>query len=161
MGFIRQRFSASDKTDLKSSYSFHGGWKTLGLVTVLCVFGPFIFPLITPKYGHNVEASVRDTYTMTNFLWLPTLLLLVFLFISIRLILDLTIGYKKIGNFQITKILTFGPTKVLILDGWRLFFLKKSEAYFEKVQVDYKIQIARTGTHRLMDYYVYEKNASA
>ena len=161
MGFIRQRFNDSDKKDLKSSYSFHGGWKALGLVTVLCVFGPFIFPLIPPKYGHNVGTSERDTYTMINFLWLPTLLLLVFLFIAIRLILDFMIGYKKIGDFQVTKILTLGPTKFLILDGWRVFILKKSEAYFEKVQVDYKIQITRTGTHRLMDYYVYEKNASA
>jgi hypothetical protein len=160
MGFIRQKFSDSDKRDLKSSYSFHGGWKALGLVTILCVFGPFIFPLIPPKYGHNVGAT-GDNYTMINFLWLPTLLLIVFLFIAIRLLLDFMIGYKIIGDFQVTKVLTIGPAKILILDRWRLFILKKSEAYFEKVQVDCKVQITRTGTHRLMDYYVYDKNASA
>jgi len=137
MAFIRQKFSYSDKRDLKSSYSFHGGWKALGLVT-----------------------TTGDNYTMINFLWLPTLLLIVFLFIAIRLLLDFMIGYKKIGDFQVTKVLTIGPAKILILDRWRLFILKKSEAYFEKVQVDCKVQITRTGTHRLMDYYVYDKNAS-
>lgn len=160
MGFIRKKLSDSDKKDLKSSYSFHGGWKALGLLTVLCVFGPFIFPLI-PQYGRNVGESERDIYTMINFLWLPTILLIVFLFIAIRLLLDFMIGYKKIGDFQVTKVLTIGPAKILILDRWRLFILKKSEAYFEKVQVDCKVQITRTGTHRLMDYYVYDKNASA
>ena len=132
----------------------------MGLLTVLCVFGPFIFPLIQP-YGRNVGESERDIYTMINFLWLPAILLIVFLFIAIRLLLDFMIGYKKIGDFQVTKVLTIGPAKILILDRWRLFILKKSEAYFEKVQVDCKVQITRTGTHRLMDYYVYDKNASA
>ncbi len=161
MGFIRQKFSDSDKKDLKSTYSFYGAWKTLGLLTVICVLGPLMFPLIRPKYGHHVNSDDREFYTMINFIWLPILLLTIFSFIAIRLLVDLIMGYKKIGDFHITKVMTIGPMKILILDRWRLFYLKKSEAYFEKVQVDYKIKITRTGTHRLMDYYVYDKNASA
>jgi len=161
MSFIKQKFSDSDRKDLKSSYSFYGGWRALGLLTLLCIFGPLIFPLIPPKYGHHVGSSEKEYYTMINFLWLPTLVLTVFLFIAIRLILDLVIGYKKIGDFEVTKVLTIGPRKILMLNHWRVFILKKGEAYFEKVQVDKKIRITRTGTHRLLDYYVYERNASA
>jgi hypothetical protein len=163
MSFKKERLTDWERKDLKAIYSFKGGWRTLGLLTIFCIVGPFIFPLIPPRYSHQwtVPTNEREYYDRINFLWLPALLIFVFSIIAIRLTIDLTLGYKKNGDFHVTNVLIIGPIKLLILDQWRIFYIKKSEAYFDKVRKGLNIQIKRTATHRLVDYYVYEKNASA
>ncbi|MEJ0057830.1 MAG: hypothetical protein WDN75_20595 [Bacteroidota bacterium] len=47
--------------------------------------------------------------------------------------------------------------KILILANWRLFGMKKREDYCDKVREGQYIQIRRTGTHRLIGYYVYDR----
>jgi len=163
MSFKKEELKDWERKDLKAVYSFKDGWRTLGVLAVICAVVPFIFPLIPPRYGHQwtVPASEREYYERINFLWLPILLVIVFSFIAIRLSVDLALGHKKSGDFEVTRVLTIGPIKILILDGWRIFYIKKRDAYFDKAHRGQRIQIKRTGTHRLIDYWVYEKNASA
>jgi hypothetical protein len=163
MSFKKEVLTDWERRNLKEIYSFKGGWRTLGLLALFCIVGPFVFPLIPPRYGSNWTApnGEREYYERINFLWLPVLLIIVFAFIATRLAADLLLGYKRSGDFLVTKVLTIWTIKILILDDWRIFYIKKNEAYFDKASIGQRIQIKRTGTHRLIDYNVYEREASA
>ena len=65
------------------------------------------------------------------------------------------------ADFRVTKVIDLGAMKILILDSWRLFKIKKREDHFDKVREGQFIQIKRTGTHRLINYYVYDKKVHA
>jgi len=163
VGFKKEQFKDWEKKSLKERYSLKGAWRALGLFAILCIIGPFVFPLIPPRYNYNwtFPANQQEYYSRINFIWLPSLVVFVFVFIGLRFAIDIGLGYKKTADFEVTSILIIGPIKLLTLDGWRIFYIKKREAYFDKVRQGQRLQIKRTATHQLIDYYVYEKNASA
>jgi hypothetical protein len=141
------------------SFSDKSTWVTLGLIILgLCVFA-FIIPFIPPRYGWGnwTPATTSDEYwyRVTNF-WVvaPILILVVFAYINIRNKIDLSLGTKRTANFKVTDVLNFGVIKILLMNGWRPFGIKAREPQFDTVRQGQIITIKRTGTFRLIDYYI-------
>ena len=164
-GYNKEKFSDWERKSLKEKYSLKGIWRAVGLLLLIGLVGSFVFPFLPPRHGGSwTPPTNQQEYNdrlMTNLIWLLTLILLTFAFIILRSRIDLGLGYKKTADFEVTGIIRIGLLKILVLDKWRLFKIKKREDYFDKVQEGQRIQIKRTGTHRLINYYVYEKKASA
>jgi hypothetical protein len=163
--FRKEKFSDWEIKSLKEKYSLKGIWTALGLLLAVGLFGSFIFPFLPPRYGGGWKPPTNQgEYTdrlTTNLFWVPALIILTIIFIALRSTIDLRLGYKKTGDFGVTSIIGLGAIKILVLDNWRLFQIKKREDYFDKVKEGQRIQIKRTGTHRLINYYVYDRKASA
>jgi hypothetical protein len=164
-GFTKEKFTDWERRSLKEKHSLKGLWAGLGLLLLIGLIGASIFPFIPPRYGGSWNPPTnQQEYTdklTTGLFWMPTLMILTIVFIALRSTIDLKLGYKKTGDFKVTKIIDLGPIKILILDSWRLFKLRKREDYFDKVKQGQRIEIKRTGTHRLINYHVYDKKASA
>ena len=166
-GFKKEKFSDWEIKSLKEKYSFKGKgfWTAMGILLLIVVLGSFIFPVLPPRYGGRWnpptnQQEYNDRLT-NSLIWLPTLIILALAFTFIRTYVDFGLGYKKTGEFKVTKIIDIVSMKILILDNWRLFNISKNEEYFKKVKEGQQIQIKRTGTHRLIDFYIYDKKASA
>lgn len=164
-GFKKEKFSDWEEKSLKEKYSLKGIWTALGLLLFIGLIVSFIAPFLPPRYGGrwNPPTNQQEYYDkqITGLIWITALIILGIIFIALRSTIDLKLGYKKTGDFKVTNILDLGPLKILILDNWRLFEIRKREDYFDKVRVGQQIQIKRTGTHRLINYHVYDKKASA
>ena len=163
--FKKENFSDWERKSLKEKYSLKGIWTALGLLLTIGLIGSFIFPFLPPRYGRGwkpptSQQEYADKLT-TNLIWVPVLILLTIIFIALRSTIDLRLGYKRTGDFSVTSIISLGAIKILVLDNWRLFQIQKRDDYFDKVKEGQRIQIKRTGTHRLINYYVYDKKASA
>jgi hypothetical protein len=144
-------FSIGNKESLK-------GW---GLILVILGVCSFVFPFIPPRYGSGrwTPPTTMQEYTdkVAIFLmWAPIFVILVALIMSLRGTIDLKLGYKKTADFEITTIIDLVSIKILVLDGWRLFSIGKRKEYFDKIELGFRIEIKRTGTHRLISYYVHQ-----
>lgn len=142
-----------------SSFSKISTWLSLGLIVlVLCFFG-FIIPFIPPRYnwGNWTPATTSNEYQyrLTNF-WIavPLMIISVFAFVNIRNIIDLILGTKRTANFKITQVLNLGVIKILFMNGWRPFSNKVRQPFFDSAVPGQIITIKRTGTFRLIDYYI-------
>ena len=164
-GFKRDKFSDWERKSLREKYSLKGIWTALGLLVIIGLIGSFIFPFLPPRYGGSwhppTTGQEYNNRLTTNLVVFPILFIFIILAVVLRSTIDLRLGYKKLGDFEVTKILELGNLKILILDNWRLFSVKKREEHFDSVKEGQRIQIKRTGTHRLINYYVYNKKASA
>jgi hypothetical protein len=164
-GFKKEKFSDWERKSLTEKYSFKGVWTVIGLLLIFGLVGSFTFPFLPPRYAGSWRPPTNQqeygSKLVTSLIWVPILVLLVISLMVIRPTIDLRLGYKKTADFEVTKIIDFGAMKILILDNWRFFRIKKGEDYFDKVRERQYIQIKRTGTHRLINYYVYDKKASA
>ncbi|MBT1705151.1 hypothetical protein [Chryseosolibacter indicus] len=165
IGFKREKFSDWERKSLKEKYSLKGIWTALGLLLIIGLIGSFIFPFLPPRYGGSwnppTTGQEYNERLITNLIMFPILIIFTLLAVILRSTIDLKLGYKKLTDFEVTKILELGNVKILILDNWRLFSVRKHEDYFDNVKEGQRIQIKRTGTHRLINYYVYDKKASA
>jgi hypothetical protein len=143
------RFSLSDK----STYLSFGL-----IILVICVFA-FIIPFIPPRYGGGnwtpATTSNEYWYRVRNF-WrvVPIIIIGVIAYINIRKKIDLSLGIKRTANFKVTGLLDLGVIKILFLNSWRPFSIKARQAYFSSVTQGQIITIKRTGTFRLIDYYI-------
>lgn len=164
-GFKKEKFSNWEIKSLREKYSIKVTWTALGLLLTVGLIGSFISPLLPPRYGRGWKPpTTLEEYTdrlTTSLIWIPAIIILGIIIVVFRSTIDLKLGYKKTGDFGVTTIIGLGAIKVLVLDNWRLFKLSKRDDYFDKVKEGYRIQIKRTGTHRLINYYVYDKKASA
>lgn len=106
------------------------------------------------------QQEYNDRLT-TNLIVFPVLMVSIVILIALRSTIDLGLGFKRLGDFEVTKVIELGQLKILVLDNWRLFNIRHRDQYFRTVKVGQRIQIKRTGTHQLIDYYVYDKKASA
>lgn len=142
-----------------------GIWTAVGLLLMVGLIGSFIFPFLPPRHGGRwtlpTTGQEYNSRLTTSLIVFPILIILFVITIALRSTIDLKLGYKKLGDFEVTKILELGHLKILVLDNWRLFSIRKRGDYFDKVKEGQRIQIKRTGTYRLIDYYVYDKKASA
>jgi len=141
------------------SLSKKSTWLTLGIIILgLFVFG-FIVPFIPPRYswGDWIPATTIDEYQsrLTNF-WIaaPTMIIAVFAYLNIRNKIDLILGTKLTANFKVTEVLNLGTIKILLMDGWRPFSIRAKQPYFKSAVQGQIITIKRTGTFRLIDYYI-------
>lgn len=141
------------------SFSKKSTWLTLGLIILgLSVLG-FIVPFIPPRYGWGnwtpATTSEEYQYRLTNF-WIaaPTMIIAVFAYMNIRNKIDLLLGTKLTANFKVTEVLNLGTIKILLMDGWRPFSIRARQPYFKSAVQGQIITIKRTGTFRLIDYYI-------
>ncbi len=161
--FKREGFAEWETKSLREKYSFKGKqfWIAMGLVFLIGLIGSFVFPFLPPRYpGNWSPPSTLQEYVdrlVTNLIWTPFLILLVIIWMVLRSLIDLGLGYKRTGEFTITGIANLGSIKILILDNWRLFTIRRRQDYFNDVREGQQIQIKRTGTNRLISYYVHEK----
>ncbi len=148
-------------TDKFSMFSFSkkSTWLTLGLIFfALCILG-FIVPFVPPRYGWSnwTPATTSDEYQfrLTNF-WIlvPIIIIAVFAYENIRNKIDLILGTKWTANFTVTYVLNLGIIKVLFMNGWRPFSIRARHPFFSTVRQGQIITIKRTGTFRLIDYYI-------
>ena len=153
-----ERKSLTDKF-LGFSFSKKSTWLTLGIIIIgLCVLA-FIFPFIPPRNNlvnwTPARTSDEYLYRVTSF-WVvsPIMILVVFAYINIRNKIDLSLGTKRTANFKVTEVMDFGLIKILLMNGWRPFAIKTRQPYFETVRQGQIISIKRTGTYRLIDYYI-------
>jgi hypothetical protein len=164
-GFKREKFNDWERKSLREKYSLKGIWTAVGLLLAVGLIVSFIFPFLPPRHGGSWSPPTTgpeyNSRVVTSLIVFPTLIILFVITIALRSTIDLKLGYKKLGDFEVTKILELGHLKILILDNWRLFSIRKREGYFDKVKKGQRIQIKRTGTYRLIDYYVYDRKASA
>jgi len=163
--FKKEKFSDWEKKSLKEKYSLKGIWTVLGLLLLIGLIGSFIFPFLPPRYvGHWNPPTNQQEYNdrlTTNLIVFPVLMVSIVILIALRSTIDLGLGFKRLGDFEVTKVIELGQLKILVLDNWRLFNIRHRDQYFRTVKVGQRIQIKRTGTHQLIDYYVYDKKASA
>lgn len=148
-------------TDKFSIFSFSkiSTWLTLGQIILgLCVFG-FIVPFIPPRYGWGnwTPATTSDEYQyrLTKF-WIvvPIFIIAPFACMNIRNKIDLTLGTKWTANFKVTNMLNLGTIKILFMNGWRPFSINARQKYFQSATQGQIITIKRSGTFRLIDYYI-------
>jgi hypothetical protein len=165
-GFKKEKLSDWEIKSLKEKYSFKGKgfWTAIGILLLIVVMGSFIFPFLPRRYGGRWnpptnQQEYNDRLT-TNLILLPSLIILLIAFVFLRTYVDFRLGYKKTGEFTVTKIINLVSTKILVLDNWRIFNISKNEEYFKKVKEGQQIQIKRTGTHQLIDIYIYDKKAN-
>jgi cytochrome c biogenesis factor len=141
------------------SFTDKSTWLTLGLIILgLCVFA-FIIPFIPPRYGWGnwTPATTSDEYWYrVTIFWVaaPILILVVFAYLNIRNKIDLSLGTKRTANFKVTEVLNLGAIKILLMNGWRPFTIKARQSFFNNVAQGQIITIKRTGTFRLIDYYI-------
>ena len=153
-----ERKSLTDKFSI-FSFSKKSTWLTLGLIILgLYVFG-FIVPFIPPRYGWSnwTPATTSDEYQyrLTNF-WIavPIIIIALFAYLNIRNKIDLILGTKRTANFKVTEVFNLGAIKILFMNGWRPFSIKARQPYFKSAIQGQIITIKRTGTFRLIDYYI-------
>ncbi len=63
-------------------------------------------------------------------------------------------GYKKIGNFKVTKILNLGYLKIVHLNYGRKLKIKNADRYFDEFIVGQIVEIQRTASNKLLSYKV-------
>ncbi|MBI3220541.1 MAG: hypothetical protein HYZ44_13590 [Bacteroidetes bacterium] len=162
--FRKEKFSDWEKKSLKEKYSLKGIWLTLGVLLSIGLIGSFIFPFLPRRrMGHWNPPTNQQEYSdqvVTNLIFLPLFIFSILIFVWLRSTIDLALGYKRLGDFEVTKVIYLGHLKILVLDHWRLFDIKKRGDYFQTVKEGQQIQIKRTATHRLINYYVYDKKVS-
>ena len=140
------------------SFSKKSTWLTIGQIIIgLCIFG-LIVPFIPPRYSwSNWTPTTIDEYQfkLTNFLiTFPIIIIVVFTYVNIRNKFDIYLGTKMTANFKVTDVVNLWPIKILIMNGWRIFVIKARQPYFKTVVQGQIITIKRTGTFRLIDYYI-------
>jgi hypothetical protein len=141
------------------SFSKKSTWKIFGQITLgLCIFG-FLIPFLPPRYGWSnwtpPKTSEEYLYRLTN-LWIaiPIFIFSIFAFVEIRNRIDIFLGAKYKANFKISFIINLLSIKILLMNGWRPFSIKSRQSYFSTVTKGQIITIKRTGTFRLIDYYI-------
>ena len=82
------------------------------------------------------------------------MIIAVFAYVNIRNKIDLILGTKRTANFKVTEVLNLGTIKILFMNGWRPFSIKARQPYFKSAIQGQIITIKRTGTFRLIDYYI-------
>ena len=82
------------------------------------------------------------------------MIIAVFAFVNIRNKIDITLGTKRTANFKVTNVLNLGTIKLLFMNGWRPFSIKAKQPYFQSAVQGQIITIKRTGTFRLIAYYI-------
>jgi MFS family permease len=153
-----ERKSLTEKFSI-FSFSKKSTWLSIGLILIgLCVFG-FIMPFIPPRYGWSdwKPATTIDEYQirLTNFwITIPIMIIIVFIYVNIRNKIDLILGTKRTANFKVTDVINLGTIKILIMNNWRLFYIKARHSYFKSAVQGQIITIKRTATFRLIDYYI-------
>jgi hypothetical protein len=159
--FRKEKFSDWEKKSLKEKYSLKGIWITLGVLFLIGLIGSLIIPFLPPRRMSNWNPPTNQQeysdQVSTNLIFLPVFIFSIIIFIWLRSTIDLGLGYKRLGDFEVTKIIELGYLKILILDHWRLFDIKKRDVHFETVKEGQRIHIKRTVTHRLINYHVYDK----
>jgi hypothetical protein len=121
-------------------------------------------PYFPPRYGwgtwsppNTVTSYVTRVKEITIMvLFLILFLSLMILFTRLRNKIDLRLGFKRTGNFEIVRVVSLGSTKVLSLSNRNLFFLKSGQLHFTTVKPKQIISLNRTGTFRLLDYVIYD-----
>lgn len=158
-----ERKSLTEKYSM-FSLSKQSTWITLGLIVlILSLFG-FIFLFIPPRYGWGnwtpPNTSEEYQYRLSNFLiTIPIFILVVFIYVNIRNKIDLTLGIKRTANFKVTHALNLLSIKILLLNGWRPFIIKSRKPFFDNAIQGQIITIKRSGTYRLIDYYIRDEKA--
>ena len=153
-----ERKSLTDRFSI-FSFSKKSTWLTLGLIILgLCVLG-FIIPFIPPRFswGNWTPAGTSEEFQfrLANF-WItvPIMIIAVFAYMNIRNKIDLILGTKWTANFKITNELKLGTIKILFMNGYRPFIIKARQPYFQSAFREQIITIKRTGTFRLIEYYI-------
>ncbi|MFD2162593.1 hypothetical protein ACFSJU_09340 [Paradesertivirga mongoliensis] len=139
-------------------------WFLFGVIVLVIFITAFIMPFFPPRYGWGNWLAPRtiDEYQsrVSSFLIIAPLILLIgFAFLSIRNTIDLKSGIKRTANFKVTDVIDLGVFKILILNGWRLYSLKYRDNQFHTVTPGQIMNIKRTGTCRLISYYIRDEKA--
>lgn len=146
------------------SLSKKSTWISLGVVIIVIFVTAFLMPFFPPRYGWGNWSPPKTAdeyqYKVSSFLIVvPLILLAGLVYYSIRNTIDLKSGIKRTANFKVTDVIDLGVFKILILNGWRLFSLKDTDNQFYTVDRGQIINIKRTGTYRLISYYVRDEKA--
>ncbi|GLU52937.1 hypothetical protein [Dyadobacter frigoris] len=136
--------------------------KVLPFIFGLILIG-LISPILPPRYGYsNWEPPESGYQYLSNMkeaiviaLFLSFYVFLNFVFNKIRSKIDLDLGFKRIGNFEISRVIVFPKLKILILSNQSLFFLKSRNLHFTTVKRKQIITLNRTGTYKVLDYSIH------
>ncbi|MBC5993223.1 hypothetical protein [Pontibacter cellulosilyticus] len=141
------------------SLSKKSTWVSLGIIFLVIFVSSFIMPFFPPRYGWGNWSPPKtlDDYEsrVSSFLIvIPLILLIGLAYLIIRNTIDLNLGIKRTANFKVTDVIDLGGFKILILNEWRLFILRNKDNQFNTVAKGQVMNIKRTGTYRLISYYV-------
>jgi len=165
--FRKEKFLAweiESLTDKNAFLSFSkAGWKTITITGIVLIALAFIVPILPPRYRRGnwrPPTSLHEyKFELTNaFIIIPSIILFLFVYITVRGKIDLALGFKRTANFKITETLNLGFVKILILNKWRLFFVKRQDLNFHSIKDGQIITINRTGTFSLISYYARDEN---
>lgn len=159
-----EELSEWESNSLKEKYSSFSlskksTWEALGFIIVLSSIISLVIPFLPPRFvwGSWSPPTTMDEYKYRVFEFLivfPILIILVFFYVNLRNRIDIQLGFKRIANFRITTLIDLGIFKILILNKWRLFSLRKKHRYYISANKGCIITIKRTGTFRIFDYYI-------
>lgn len=157
-----ERKSLKDKNSI-FSFSKKSTWLGIGFIIIGLSFLGLIVPFIPPRYGWSnwVPATTIEEYQLrvSNFIiGVPIIIIVLVAYVNTRNKIDLILGVKRIANFKITNVIDLEVAKILILNGWRIFSVKANQPYFISASPGQVITIKRTGTFKLFDYCVRDKN---
>lgn len=65
---------------------------------------------------------------------------------------DNNAGYKKIGNFEITKIINRGYFKIIRFNNRQELKIKNTNEDFDKLTVGQIVEIQRTASNKFLSY---------
>lgn len=132
------------------------GIPLLLLFVLICLF-PF-FPHSTYGYGAETPKSFNDYFRIVgrNLLLCFGLIVFLVLFTTVidylRTRLDVLFKFKKVGSFQVIKIIDKDEVKILQLSGKHRLKIKSSEPYFDKIKENDIVEICLTATKRLISF---------
>lgn len=137
-------------------------WLGLGLIVfVLTIFG-LIGPFIPPRYGRqhwSFPATISD-YQSELLSYLTVVLVFAVslaMYTHIRNAIDLYLNTKLVANFVIRDVEDLGTMKLIIMNGFHFLIIRSKQPYFDSVAKGQVIKIRRTGTLRLIDYYIRDR----
>lgn len=162
--FQKIRLTTEEKNYLKNHFSF----KKIFLVDTV-LFLPFLFGLILccffpwvphPTYGFGSEnpSSIKGYFKIVGIdilymLCFVTFLVLLFtMFNFLRAQLDIILGYKKIGVFNVTTITEKNDTKLIRLSNGKRLKRKSSEIPFNILTDQDNVEICKSATNRPLSF---------
>lgn len=135
------------------------------LTALIGIAFSFIAPLIPPRSSfvpnpanyHPKRVSDLEEYwsfVEIAFWVFATFYLSIFIFVYVRNTIDLLARNKIVGTFRVTKSFRAFSYRILILNRWRIFFLRKQNLQYQRVNEGFFITIHRTLTFKLINYYI-------
>ena len=150
--YKRVQIEPSDRLEWKASYSILS-WtsKSFWVYFGMGMFFIGIFSLIAPfawPRPNNLDEFVERGVTFFGATLLGSLLITSI--VTLRQAIDLRFGFKRIGSFQIKRVIDLNEYKLLVLSDYELFLIKKWDKRLGAADVGSILHIERTATYKLI-----------